>query len=195
MEYNKIENEQMSGNIYKMIKEQRYEEIEKILEMSLALEKNNTEIINLIGLVKYRQCKFMAAKEFFKYSYNIDKNKTALEFLVKYNTEEQEYLKFENIINQCTRKEYKKAVKELEANVFLREEFLIPNIILILLYYKIGNIGKALLLIRKIKETHKDSLDKYNLNIIETVTNKCIIRWYSYILIMAFMILLINYYF
>lgn len=180
MEYNKSVYEEISRNIYDLAKEKRYEEVEKILETVLHIEKNNSELINLIGMIKYRQCKFFLAKELFKYSYNLDKNKTALYFLTKYSKEEAEYIKFENIVYACKVKEYKNAIQDLEGNTFLMDEFLVPNVILILLYYNEGKLGKALSLIRKVNLNHGDTIDSYNLNIMETIKNKCLMRYLIY---------------
>lgn len=143
----------VKGKITSFIKEKRYDDCEKIIEKILFIDGSNTELLNLLGLIKYRLCKFSEANLIWTKSFEIDRNYKAKEYL-KYIDENQFIRKYYTAIELVKRHNTKESIEVLKS---INEDFFRKEILLSFIYIKNKRYILALKEIEKIKLGNKEA--------------------------------------
>lgn len=141
------------------LKNRRIYELKNKLEEDIKIYSRCTIILNLLGILNFKYCRFKTAEKLWVKSYLIDGNDNSKKYICMIARDEYRELvqKYNCAIEFFKAGNYFSAIENLETVIIINGDLIEPYILLALCYYKVNKLKKSLEYIKKANELDKSN--------------------------------------
>lgn len=154
-----MKSRELSSYIIDSLEKKRIYELKNKIEDDVKKYSRSTILLNLLGLLNFKYCKFKTAEKLWVKSYLIDGNNNSKKYICMIASDEYKDLveKYNYAIEFFKEYNYVSAIENLEAVIILNGDLIEPYILLSLCYYKVNKLKKSLEYIKKANELDKSN--------------------------------------